>query len=467
MVGIDVEEPSDVDSPHAMMGDMAERHQTSQTRYVEDFFEHLFGFKERSLSYGEVQERFAASEDGTALISKTNDRKFKAGLLEFPSLGALREESRCAAAEDFGSRSGEVSLRVEHVVTNGALEDHAIATNAGSLFQVASQFNCLEFTSSKRIPEEGISGYVHDATQGPACAVACAPATVFRNYLVPVIHDGMPEAQHGQTAELQLNTLSGVEAFLENGGEVDDQGHGRYFWLRNGYMCSDARRLSALKAKLEELGEDGRDKLRASLKVGVAFGSEVTFSALVPFEGLVPMVVTEGVEGGDQSSPHTVSQVFSAAANVKTHDTTPEDWEPFARLLLEATYEAALWAGVRNARIAAKSGAPVPPGSRRVCLTLVGGGVFGNRLEWIVDAINFALQALVSAAPDKGWGLEVQIAHFESINLGVQRHVYIGAPRMETMPEWICASCTCGNSELSDKCRVCSIKREHSCRVGL
>lgn len=53
----------------------------------------------------------------------------------------------------------------------------------GAVFQVASQFNCLEMVNPGVTPENGITMYEADRTQGPACAIACAPATAFRNYL--------------------------------------------------------------------------------------------------------------------------------------------------------------------------------------------------------------------------------------------------------------------------------------------
>ena len=53
---------------------------------------------------------------------------------------------------------------------------------AGAVFQVASQFNCLEMVGPGVSPSRGITGYVSDPTQGPACALACPAASVFRNY---------------------------------------------------------------------------------------------------------------------------------------------------------------------------------------------------------------------------------------------------------------------------------------------
>ena len=39
-----------------------------------------------------------------------------------------------------------------------------------ALFQVASQFNLLEMTRSSVTPEDGVTRYSGDHTQGPACA---------------------------------------------------------------------------------------------------------------------------------------------------------------------------------------------------------------------------------------------------------------------------------------------------------
>ena len=61
---------------------------------------------------------------------------------------------------------------------------------------------------------------------------------------------------------------------------------------------------------------------------------------------------------------------------------SPELWADFARLILEAAYEATLGAAVLNA---------ASNGSNRVFLTLLGGGAFGNKPTWIIGAISRAL----------------------------------------------------------------------------
>ncbi len=60
-------------------------------------------------------------------------------------------------------------------------------------------------------------------------------------------------------------------------------------------------------------------------------------------------------------------------------------------MVLDAAYEATLWAGVLNARRG---------GSDIVCLTLLGGGAFGNDPAWINHAIRRALRLAAPHALD-------------------------------------------------------------------
>ena len=93
------------------------------------------------------------------------------------------------------------------------------------MIQAASQFNCLEFPSPQTTPENGISGYEFDQTQGPACALACPSGTVFRNYFAPV-RDG--ESEGGQTEDYQINNLDEFELAINNRER-------HYFTISNGY----------------------------------------------------------------------------------------------------------------------------------------------------------------------------------------------------------------------------------------
>ena len=56
---------------------------------------------------------------------------------------------------------------------------HGAPEHANALFQVASQFNLLEMVGPEVTPEDGVTRYQGDKTQGPACAIAAGAATIY------------------------------------------------------------------------------------------------------------------------------------------------------------------------------------------------------------------------------------------------------------------------------------------------
>lgn len=222
----------------------------------------------------------------------------------------------------------------------------------GALVQVASQFNLLEMPSPDVTPEAGITAYAHDNTQGPACALACAAGALLRNYLVAL------PAGVGQTAQRQINTLQSVLAALEGMGLTG-------FEMRNGYLMAPTTTMQATAQKLRALDAAQWDQLRQQLQIGVQHHSQVT--------------------AADAPAGQRLTQAYCAALPIAYNQGHLKDWEPMARLVLEATYEAALLAGVLNAQ---------STGNPRVYLTMVGGGVFGNSPEWILQAIERALRCV-------------------------------------------------------------------------
>ena len=93
-----------------------------------------------------------------------NGRKYVVGHFSTPSLEELRDNT---PAPPGGGR--RTTLRVEYGDVSAML---ANPDNDGATFQVASQFNCLEFVHAGVVPEKGIARYEHDKTQGPACRFA-------------------------------------------------------------------------------------------------------------------------------------------------------------------------------------------------------------------------------------------------------------------------------------------------------
>eukprot|EP00463_Aulacantha_scolymantha_P003811 TRINITY_DN4731_c0_g1_i1.p1 TRINITY_DN4731_c0_g1~~TRINITY_DN4731_c0_g1_i1.p1 ORF type:complete len:172 (-),score=23.04 TRINITY_DN4731_c0_g1_i1:99-614(-) len=160
---------------------------------------------------------------------------------------------------------GKISVEM---VTGDVAKLHGEDENKYALFQAASQFNCLEFPASHFTPEQGITGYSRDHTQGPACAIACGAGTLYRNYFVPVkLSNG--DTQYGQTKENQLNTLSDVLEFIKNDTE-------KYFEVRNGYTMAEDSGLEKLNEKINKMGEEEKEQLRSHLKIGVHKNVQVT-----------------------------------------------------------------------------------------------------------------------------------------------------------------------------------------------
>lgn len=319
------------------------------------WFENAFGFREKS--FAETRRCFEAH--GDVLTSLVNGAHFHVGVFEHPSLADLR--SRASASSAAATDLGRLTFRN---ISATARSLHLDANNAGAVFQVASQFNCLEMKEPGAKPEHGVTGYYNDQTQGPACALSCPAATVFRNYLV---NNGQGQAGGGQ----QIDCLSAVAEHVQNSKE-------QYWRMLNGY-CMPIFPRSVGKLS-ERIAGDATlaDEVRSRVQVGVHWDTEV--------------------KGGG----HRVCQVFCAAVPVAyTKATRSQEWAPFACAILDASYEATLAIATV---LAAERGCRV-----KVYLTAVGGGAFGNRTAWILAAMEKAMKTFANSP------LDVMLVHFASI----------------------------------------------------
>lgn len=285
---------------------------------------------------------------GEVLHCLANGRRLVAGRLSTPAMGDLPPPA-----------SGPDRISVTEIVADvRAL--HADPANAGAVFQVASQFNLLEMIGPDVPPEAGIARYATDLTQGPACAMACAAGTIYRAYFVPVGN------QIGQTSTHQLDMLADLGRALGN----QDQA----LWqMRNGYALP---RIGGLQAIAARIAKADRVALSRLLRIGVQQGTEVT----LPGAG------------------HLVHQIYASALPIAYADATAAEWEPFARLVLDAAYQATFAAALSL-------------GAKCLFLTRLGGGAFGNPPDWITDAMAGAIRAY-RAAP-----LDVRIVSYGRPNL--------------------------------------------------
>jgi hypothetical protein len=265
------------------------------------WFDRLTGFREESPAV--VRENL--SVEGNVLCSHANGKSWLCGELEILSLMQLREQSQAVAAA--------APISVHEVVAN-VQELHREETSAGALFQVASQFNLLEMVSPRVTPEDGVGDYEEDHTQGPACAIAAGAGTIYRNYFVPV------NGQVGQSADNQVDCLAGLGELLGNTDE-------RLWQMVNGYTLPSAKGLKEIAQKLSSCDPKELDYYRQALQIGVQWNTQVTL----------------------EGASHAVSQAYCSAVPVAYTGHDPKLWAPFARLVLEAAYEATLCAAMINA----------------------------------------------------------------------------------------------------------------------
>ena len=176
----------------------------------------------------------------------------------------------------------------------------------------------------------------------------------------------------GQTKDYQINCLEDLGKEMKN-EELS-------LWrFQNGYVFSDIKGLRAISEFINNLKTEEYERLKEKLKIGIQWDTEVTIA----------------------DKEQIVSQAYCSALPVAYSEVDSEYWEDFARFILEASYEATFYAGLINY---------AKRGNKKLYLTLLGGGAFGNNIEWISDAIKKAVIKF------KNTSLDVKIVSYRNTN---------------------------------------------------
>lgn len=323
------------------------------------WFEDLVGFKETNPQG--VREKLQFKNG--VLKSLVNSRCFKTGSLTTPSLKDMRQHLL--------SIEGSKGYLTISEVIGDVMKIHSDPENNRAVFQAASQFNLLEMISPDVTPEEGVGIYQFDRTQGPACAISCGAGTIYRNYFVP-LNGGI-----GQTATNQIDCLKNIGNLLNNDNN-------RLWKVVNGYMFPSEDGLKLINEKLSELSDNEKDDLFSNLRIGIQWDAEVTINGC----------------------NNVVTQAYCSAVPIGYTSFYILDWEPFARQILKASYEMTFITAIINRS---------KGNSNRLYLTQIGGGVFGNRSEWIMDAIKSSLIKF------KSFDLDIRIVSYSKRSPAVQQ----------------------------------------------
>jgi len=236
--------------------------------------------------------------------------------------------------------------------------------NCGATFQVASNFNGLEYMSAAENRSMGVARYVRDRTQGPSASESCGPATLYRTYFV----DGNEHHHHSRRYTHDETAMS---------KEVNTLDHEKIRHLlpvTNGYVTfrkpQDQMDLSILDSDAWKYVKIVRHDF-----------AQVTYGLRHPVGGVgeVMDVCTDPNQ--------IVNQIFNAGINwvdMSDYVQDRETQKKFALFLSKASMIRSILAAQENRK--ALASVPSAVGRNRLFLNLVGCGVFRNDRKWLMEA---------------------------------------------------------------------------------
>jgi O-acetyl-ADP-ribose deacetylase (regulator of RNase III) len=352
------------------------------------WFRNRFGFYEK-LNGKTLQKQFELNrgrfhmEANNLLCWKDDigdDQSIDIGHFSVDSVGELMDSYNTLKYNE--KDSGEYDPESDRLIFNHILPTGGVQglisnpENDAAVFMVASQFNALEMLNEFKSPAGGVTMYAEDRTQGPACAMACPGALIYRNYLLnpkPRDKDCEERGQH----KYQLNLMELVEEELGNDDNL-------YWNMKNGYLKPIGKKnYLAMEKVVSSLDDKGKAALRDKVEVAVHWDTAVA----------------------DETHTHRVTQVLCSAVGVGYFNKEISMAVPGHHELAKVVLRAAFYGTLAVAAIRADElGAEVS-----VYLTAIGSGAFKNPIEWVSEALDEALSEFRRAP------LRVYLVHYGSI----------------------------------------------------
>lgn len=336
-----------------------------KTASRKNFFSDVIGMSEEDFKKLEDENlkkiiSFKSADKEIRMLKGKDGRVFQAGNFEAISIKDLREKTK-----DLNIGGGIFNIiearkpgnqSFDKYVDIGAMQADKKYRNG--IFQVASNFNSLEFTSKAGNEMQNLEAYIHDRTQGPFASISAAPGLILRQYYY-FYPDTKPATLWWQSIQNQIELLENTLIHVIN-GYVDFKG--------------------------KEPKEIGNIKIE-DIKVGYHKDVEVIFGQIflnkVPEEhAVVP------AEAGQIINQVFVAAVDFAGSNLDyINDPIAQQ---IAKTILDANYEGTIRVGMVRKKAN-------PEESVKVILTLVGGGVFRNDYDWIAQSIEKTKDLIVKA----------------------------------------------------------------------
>ena len=324
-------------------------------------------------------------------VLRCGTKTYLPGTFYYPSLKEIRKQAM-EKAKDFFIKNKKVwrekfpnQVNIKNLENLNVIDALGNSYYQDCIFQVASQTNCLEHPNSGVSPEAGITNYYLDKTQGPACSIACPAGTYVRNW------HGLPKSKP-QTRRKQVSLLGKLAKKIKN---KDSLGNYKFFSEQNGYILVTSAQKKNLKKLFSDLSnpEKLNSEIIDHIQIGIMEDTEVLCF------GELDKIKTYRYEPNLEKK-FTVSQAFCSALSLDStyNKSDKKSIDLLAKAILDAQYEALLWLAVKNT---------CESGKNSVFLTLVGGGVFENPIEWIQSSITRAINIIKKF----GFPLSIYIIH--------------------------------------------------------
>lgn len=255
-------------------------------------------------------------------------------------------------------------------ITEDVINLHQIC-DPHSTFQVASQLNCLEMVRPIIIPEEGITIYRTDDSQGPKCVMQTPAAIAYRNYLYPYA------GGYGQEHNRQINMADDLLQYLCSKNEsINNE-----YLYKNGYLFITKSGLILINNILQD--NNNYSEAQSKLKIGNHTG----ISLCNKKNKLVNHVLCSGLPIGYHTS-HYINLNNIPEKFIHNPIDYPS-WKLLSKLFLDTYYINTLLIACENNIINNSPSAPC-------YLTYVGGGYFEMNKSLInrakIDACDFIKQ---------------------------------------------------------------------------